>query len=163
MHAELSFNSLWSKDLKFGVDFKSPACLKIRRSCQRDFPMETGGILVGSYNDSFNCAQIERASGPPLDSKQTPVFFKRGIRRLNRWLDMLWEKNRQYYLGEWHFHPNGRPNPSGQDLSQMAAISSNNRIRCPEPILLIVGGRPDRSFSHRAFVFPAKGRRVELF
>lgn len=45
-----------------------------------------------------------------------------------------------YYLGEWHYHPNTSAVPSSTDLKQMFILSKNNDLKCPEPILIIIGG-----------------------
>jgi integrative and conjugative element protein (TIGR02256 family) len=58
---------------------------------------------------------------------------------LKKILKARWEK-KQYYLGEWHFHPNASPNPSGQDKRQLMEIANNASYNCPEPIMIIIGG-----------------------
>ena len=46
----------------------------------------------------------------------------------------------QYYLGEWHYHPNASPKPSALDLKTMVNLSKDEDLGCPEPILLVIGG-----------------------
>ena len=46
-----------------------------------------------------------------------------------------------YYLGEWHYHPNSLPTPSLTDLNQMRILATDEKLNCPEPILLIIGER----------------------
>lgn len=50
-----------------------------------------------------------------------------------------WQKQ-QYYLGEWHYHPNASPKPSALDLKTMVNLSKDEDLGCPEPILLVIGG-----------------------
>ena len=50
-------------------------------------------------------------------------------------LDTLWKDN-QYYLGEWHYHPNSSPTPSRSDIEQMLSLSHDKK-------LIILGGNKD--------------------
>lgn len=100
---------------------------------------ETGGILIGNYSNDQKSANILQISGPPRNSKHFHNKFHRSILGLKELLDIAWEKGR-YYVGEWHYHPNFSPNPSGTDIRQMITLSENQKLNCPEPILLIVGG-----------------------
>jgi hypothetical protein len=70
---------------------------------------------------------------------------------------------RTYYIGEWHFHPANHVGPSGDDFTQMLAISQAREYDCKEPLVLIPGARKhegDRIF--RAFVCPAEDAPMEL-
>ncbi len=78
------------------------------------------------------------------------------------WLSQLWLKRRRYYLGEWHFHPDGEPYPSSVDFDQMKDISTSDQYNCSEPILVIIGGDPPNELTVRVFVFPCRKHTVEL-
>ncbi len=73
--------------------------------CRQSALNETGSILVGSYTDTLDCAEVIAASTAPSDSQKGRTWFHRGTKGLQRWLGMLWQHKRTYYLGEWHFHP----------------------------------------------------------
>lgn len=104
---------------------------------------ETGGIIIGFYDDTLMEATITELMEPPLDSRATRFTFVRGIRGLMSRLKDLWgSSQRRYYLGEWHFHPYERPIASHDDKIQMRSIASSERYKCPEPVLLILGGDP---------------------
>jgi integrative and conjugative element protein (TIGR02256 family) len=108
--------------------------------CRGFAPAETGGILVGYYNDALSCAVVTDASERPLDSKSGRNWLVRGTAGLQGWLDRLWCNNkRRYYLGEWHFHPGGVPEPSPTDTKQMGTIARSPSYKCPEPVLLLGG------------------------
>ncbi len=115
--------------------------------------METGGILVGYYTDKHDWAIVTDVSGPPADSRRGRVFFNRGVRGLQAFLNRLWRR-KQYYLGEWHYHPLAAPIPSEIDHEQMKSFATNNAMRCPEPVLLLMGGDPNRDWHAAAYVFP---------
>jgi integrative and conjugative element protein (TIGR02256 family) len=99
---------------------------------------ETGGILLGHY-PGLNTASITQIIGPPSDSKSGRYWFLRGVKGLSILLANAWKKN-EYYLGEWHYHPNGTTEPSQQDLTQMRKISKNSQYNCPEPVMIIISG-----------------------
>jgi integrative and conjugative element protein (TIGR02256 family) len=134
------YNFLLSKD-----------CLnKILKYIKKAERHETGGILIGAYSEDHSMAMLKKITGPPSDSKHGFTWFERGLKGLQKLLNSLWGLG-EYYLGEWHFHPQAPPNPSLQDVSQMKAISKSKSYGCPEPILLIIGG-DHTSYSIRVFV-----------
>ena len=112
-----------------GVYLKTELVDQIYQLCEAAYPNETGGILIGQYNSNFEHANVTMITGAPADSKAGRTL-----------LDKLWDTQCSYYLGEWHYHPDGASAPSIQDLIEMKAISMNEDYNCPEPLLLIVGG-----------------------
>ncbi len=130
-------------------------CRKAKRS-------ETGGILAGRYSEGHDCAVVTEVTGPPPDSRSGPTWFKRGVRGLQQLIERLWGQGRAYYLGEWHYHPYGPPNPSKADVAQMTEIASSNGYSCPEPLLLIIGGDPKMGLEIKVFVFQRGEGYLEL-
>jgi len=113
---------------------------KICRLCTHHLNTETGGILVGQYSADGRIAKILNAYPPPNDSVFGKWWFVRGTIGLAVKLIQLWEsKNRQYYIGEWHYHPSCDVSPSDTDIQQMIAIANSNNYKCDKPILLIIG------------------------
>jgi len=106
-----------------------------KESCQ----FETGGILIGYYDEECQNAIIKECTSPPEDSEARRNYFFRGIKGLKCLLKERWEKKREYYLGEWHLHPNASPIPSITDVAQMKKIEHDPQFNCKEPILLILG------------------------
>lgn len=127
---------------------------------EKSFPNETGGILYGYYANDCMSATITGATSQPRGSRSGRTWFERSIGGLQRLLNNLW-KSRVYYLGEWHLHPNGSPTPSGQDVEQLLQISKSKSYHCPEPILIILGGRP-KGLELKALMFYDEGDYVEL-
>jgi len=153
----------WSKDSHFGLRIEGEQIAAILRSCRQSAPKETGGILLGHYSKSLDCAVVTHISHAPSDSKSGRTWFVRGVRGLQRMVDRLWQRDHTYYLGEWHFHPYGAPRPSQTDADQMREIASSSQYHCPEPILLIIGGDPSSQWSPGAYVFPRSRLYVEMF
>lgn len=135
---------------------------RLLRECERAKSRETGGILIGVYSDTRDRAIVERVTGPTRDSQSGPNWFYRGVMGLQRLLDQLWSRGDGYYLGEWHFHPQAAPDPSGIDHRSMRGISRSDLYNCPEPVLLIIGGDPRGVWRASALVFPRNGEVVAL-
>lgn len=128
--------------------------------CTKSFPLETGGIIYGSYTDDNLSASIKGVTAQSSDSRAGRTWFHRGIDKLQNYLNTLWT-SRLYYLGEWHFHPNGAPQPSGRDLSSLRSIATSPKTNCTSPLMLIVGGTK-LNLSYRIFIVNAEGEHVEL-
>lgn len=153
---------LWSDDSRFGLRIPREIVDRVLDYCIQAEAQETGGILIGHYTQSLDCAQVTEITGPPRDSQSGATWFIRGVRGLQRRLQDLWQKQGSFYLGEWHFHPKGMPNPSDQDERQLALIAQSTTYHCPEPLLLIVGEDQSGAWQMRVFVFPRRGNRIEL-
>lgn len=150
-----------SDDERFALEIKSKELGKMLQLCVDAGGLETGGIVVGNYSQSHEVALIRDVSGPPRDSKSGATWVHRGVRGLQAWLHRLWSKN-HYYLGEWHFHPGGRPIPSDTDRRQIKQISESADYQCPEPVLIIVGGSAYGSWELAVYVAPRNHSLVEL-
>lgn len=155
----------WSStDGRFQVHFEARSLAELDSHCRNGWPDETGGVLVGAYSMDHTTADVTLAAGPPPDSHHGPTRFHRGTAGLRRLLQRLWSRprdHRTYYLGEWHLHPDAAPTPSRTDLAQMRTIAEGPHS-CPEPILVIVGGRPGR-WRLSVLVVPRRGAPVQLF
>lgn len=162
--SELTTNALefWSDDRRFGLRICSSDLSTLLTICSDSGSMEVGGILVGSYTVKHDCAVTSGISGAPSDSRSGPTWFHRGVRGLQEWLDRCWHVLRHYYLGEWHYHPHGSPLPSQSDVFQLERIADSAVYRCPEPLLLIVGGDPLVGWTIGTYVFPRGERRIRL-
>lgn len=128
-----------SVDKKFSVNISEECVDSILAYIRVAGKYETGGILMGQYSAKLDVAVIKTITGPPSDSRSGRTWFNRGVKGLKKMIDRFWEQ-KNYYLGEWHFHPNAKPIPSQQDKKQMRSIAVSKEYNCPEPILLIVGG-----------------------
>lgn len=99
---------------------------------------ETGGVLIGSYDPDGRVATVTEATAKSKDSRAGRTWFQRGVRGLKGILRLRWNDG-QYYIGEWHSHPGGAPEPSGNDIREMQAISREISYQCPKPIMIIAG------------------------
>lgn len=149
---------LRSEDRAFGVQIAQRQLDLILGACRKAGRAETGGLLIGTYSKGHDVAIVSNATKAPRDSASGYSWFQRGVAGLQQVLGRLWRRGAGYYLGEWHFHPFGSPTPSSVDTRQMCAIARDAKYRCPEPVLVIVGGDPGGCWSIGAFVFPAGSR-----
>jgi integrative and conjugative element protein (TIGR02256 family) len=109
--------------------------------CSRADGLETGGVLIGSYSPFGDQVIVSRVTGPPRDSQRFRFNFIRGIAGLTRRFERAWRQG-LYYVGEWHLHPKGSPQPSKTDDKQVLEFSQQPDYRCPHPVLLVIGGDP---------------------
>ena len=137
---------------------------ELDRLCVRHHGGETGGILIGHYSRDRKTVEVLKAYPPPSDSVFSGWWFVRGTLGLTTILARLWKgNNRQYYVGEWHYHPSSNVNPSGTDHEQMGSIAQSRDYRCKSPILLIIGTNHagyNRPIS--ITVFPADSEPIPL-
>lgn len=141
----------WSSDRKFGMIIEESHIAKILEACKNSGDHETGGIIVGHYTENLDCAIVTDVSLSPSDSRNGRSWFYRGVNGIQNWLNRLWIR-REYYLGEWHFHPFAYAALSPTDKTQMKKIAKNKSYYCPEPVLLIIGGDPERDWKMRVYV-----------
>ncbi|WP_158616951.1 Mov34/MPN/PAD-1 family protein [Corallococcus exercitus] len=151
-----------SEDACFQMHLPQGLMRKLLKLCRSSTRHETGGILVGHYSQALDCARVRNVSAPPPDSARGPTWFERGTNGLQALLDRSWNSRRDHYLGEWHFHPFAAPIPSATDVRQLMAIARDPRYRCPEPLLLIVGGDPAGEWSISIHVVPRDAEVVPL-
>lgn len=123
----------------YSVVLNANAYKKMVKYCIQSNPYETGGVLLGNYSGDQSTANILQATPPPKNSKHLKNSFYRSNHGLQKVLDLLWTQGK-YYIGEWHYHPNSLPIPSGTDINQMISLANNKELMCPEPILIIIGG-----------------------
>jgi integrative and conjugative element protein (TIGR02256 family) len=156
--ASLSFVS--SSD-SYTVTIEAEVLRKMVSDCIRAGAHETGGILIGKYSSDGSIALILEITSHPNDSISNSVTFKRGIIGLKELLAERWDEG-SHYIGEWHYHPGGSPEPSAPDMRAMRSIAKNSKYSCREPILIILGGNPPKVVELSATVFPANGPSVKL-
>lgn len=128
------------KEHKIKVVIETKAYEDLLKYSLKNEKRETGGILIGYYDVSLKKAIITEVTKEPADSKAGFSWFFRGIKGIKEVIIKRWEEKEEYYLGEWHFHPQNSPAPSSTDINQIKKISKDKRYNCKEPILIIIGG-----------------------
>ncbi|MDC1142107.1 ThiF family adenylyltransferase [Planctomycetota bacterium] len=107
----------------------------------RGADIETGGLLLGNWNDATGVVWIDLASPPPKDSKHSEGGFECGTE------DTL-ELHRKHleqtsgatgYIGMWHTHPNSPPDESLIDVFGMVSMVSRDMHNQRKGVMMIVG------------------------
>ena len=106
-------------------------------TCKSSYPYECGGILIGYYIEDRTTAVVTEITDQIGKHRSR---FSREESGLIKLLTKLWSKG-YYYIGEWHYHPDNSPRPSNIDLITMRKLSMCNELKCPEPILMIIGDK----------------------
>ena len=151
-----------SADRRFALRIPGKLLERVLEHCTEARPQETGGILIGRYSEDQRIAEVTAISGSTSDSRHHRTALVRGVRGLGRWLRWLWDRRAEYYLGEWHFHPDSAPEPSSVDSATILQIARSENYKCPEPILLVVGGNMSAGWRFHAEVTTRSGQRVPL-
>lgn len=153
---------LASGDGRFRLHIDPHHVERILAFCAAANGQETGGMLVGRYNARHDTALVTDVPPPPVDSTWGRTWFQRGTEGVQRIVERAWGFRREYYLGEWHFHPFASPAPSPVDYDQMLRIASSPSWKCPEPVLLVIGGDPRGEWRAYALVTTRRGARLPL-
>lgn len=120
--------------------------------CQRYYPKECGGVLVGHVANGATA--IVELMIVPKWFYSTPFLFRRKEAYINRRLKKIWKqsKGKAHYLGEWHCHPNMTSRYSGTDYKAMASIAGDRDNRMENPIMMIIGYKPPE-FKETVYVY----------
>lgn len=137
----------------YGLEMTDYHFNQLIEHCVKKYPLETGGILIGHYSPDQKTAIVTEIIGPTQDSLHQKSNFFRGVKRLKGIINEKWRKG-EYYIGEWHCHPGGNSVPSSIDNQQMAVIAHDKKIKCPEPILVIISGKPESGWQIKPYVYP---------
>jgi integrative and conjugative element protein (TIGR02256 family) len=99
---------------------------------------ETGGILLGrrAHASGVVCVEIVGDPGPAADRR--PTFFSRDLAHANALAQDAWQRSRAVWVGEWHTHPAGGPQPSARDLATYAGLLAASALAFEVFVSIIV-------------------------
>lgn len=103
--------------------------------------IETGGMLLGSFDEAVGCVYIDTAAGPSPDSLLSTLFFAHGTQGTQDLVEQhrMRSINRVGFVGMWHTHPYGPVRPSSTDEAGMGWIVSPSGTG-RRALMLILGG-----------------------
>jgi integrative and conjugative element protein (TIGR02256 family) len=90
---------------------------------------ERGGVLLGRIFTSSGDVFVDKISTPASDDVQARKRFLREDTKHQRFVKKQWEKSgrRRNYLGEWHTHPQSKPDLSIQDRNNIRYLYENQQ------------------------------------
>jgi proteasome lid subunit RPN8/RPN11 len=108
----------------------------------RGLPNETGGILLGYFDQKLKMVHLVDALPAPVDSEAAPNGFTRGKQGLTEIREECLRRTAHIvdYVGDWHSHPQGvAARPSTADLSLIAQLTAAMAQDGLPALMLIVG------------------------
>lgn len=128
---------LVAKDTNLKLVIDSDVINEIKNIGIKKHPNEFGGFLVGKYSNDLNTLTITNFLLPKKYLSQ-PMSFKRSIDGISGILEDLFITKEEYYVGEWHTHPNGSSSYSSTDFNAMKSIAEFETVNIKNPVLLIL-------------------------
>lgn len=120
------------------IEYEKKLISKIESLAVKHYPKEFGGFLIGYYSDDLKTLVLTDILSPS-EFKSYRMLFERSTKEIKEKLLKLFKlKEKRYYVGEWHSHPNASSRYSATDLNAMRSIAESERVRIKNPILLIV-------------------------
>ncbi len=110
---------------------------KIGHLAMQHHPNEFGGFLIGKYSEDLKKLYVEDFI-LPKKYKGHRYTFERSTNGLKEHLEKLFLEKNQYYIGEWHTHPDSSIDYSKTDLMAMSQIAQYGEVTILNPILLIL-------------------------
>ncbi|MDD5013760.1 MAG: ThiF family adenylyltransferase [Atribacterota bacterium] len=100
--------------------------------------LETGGVLVGHINKNGEFV-IRKATLPGPKAIKKETYFLKDEEFTQKELENAFQNfgNKGLYLGEWHYHPQGKNSPSGIDIKSLTEIAKQDAYRIDSPLLII--------------------------
>lgn len=131
--------NLHNNELDVSINVNETLIEKLIKIGEQYFPKEYGGFLVGYYNETFKIVYITDYV-LPMKYENTSTSFKRDPSGLEELFEELYNKTpSQYYIGEWHTHPNGMSKASSLDRTALNKIAEDKSTPIENPIMLIIG------------------------
>ena len=120
------------------IEYEEDLISKIEGLAIKHYPKEFGGFLIGHYSGDLKTLVLTDILSPK-EFKSSRVLFERNTKGIKKKLLKLFKlKEKRYYVGEWHSHPDASSGFSSIDLNAMLSIAESETVRIKNPILLIV-------------------------
>jgi len=122
----------------------------------KHYPNEFGGFLMGYYSNNLKQLYISDYI-LPKKYNSTPCLFERSIYEIKEIFEKIFDRKKQYYVGEWHTHTNGSSMYSKTDLQAMIQIANHNTVNIENPILLILSIGKNKIKDFSIYLYDKKG------
>lgn len=135
-----------ANDLGYEVRLTAAALTEMRAEARRGRRLrgprvETGGMLLGAIDEACKVIYVDRAAGPPPDSRLSAVYFQHGTIGTQEIIDerRTATQERQSFVGLWHTHPYGAAAPSPTDDEGMWELVNLQGVG-RRALMIIAGG-----------------------
>ncbi|WP_299577575.1 ThiF family adenylyltransferase [uncultured Williamsia sp.] len=135
-----------SYEVRIAAAAYNEVAAEVRRGERIRGPLiETGGMLLGAFDDATGVIHVDRVAGPPPDSFLSRDYFQHGIEGVQTRVENEVKRTSgtSGFLGFWHTHPCGPARPSQTDEQGMASIVAPDGSR-QRALMMILGGSADR-------------------
>lgn len=129
-------------EVRVSRDALAEARAEVRRGARVRAPeVETGGMLLGAFDDATGIVYVDKVTGPPPDSYLSASYFHHGVQGTQERVSAEVERTASTsgFVGFWHSHPFGRAYPSQTDEQGMAAIVAPDGTT-RRALMMILGG-----------------------
>ncbi|POR18698.1 hypothetical protein BWK58_14550 [Flavobacterium columnare] len=135
------------------LEYDEKLISKIEQIALEHYPNEFGGFLIGYYSEDLKTLVLTDLL-IPNEYKSYRTLFERGTKGISEKLIELFRlKEKRYYVGEWHSHPNASSRFSSTDLNAMKNIAKSESVRIENPILLIVSVSSQKLIEYTFYLF----------
>ncbi len=118
----------------------------------KHYPNEFGGFLIGNYAADFGTVFINDFLLPKKYSGSS-FGFVRSVEGLKSKFNDLFDRKKQYFVGEWHTHPDGSTMYSQTDLNAMIKTAECETVRIENPILLVLSVNKSRLTNYTFYFY----------
>lgn len=123
--------------------------------------LETGGILLG--HDDGDTLRVTIAGDPGPGALREKRRFLRDLAHARALADDAYEHDSSVWIGEWHTHPDGPPEPSDVDLATYAKHLADDRLGFDRFLSVIVLPCREHGWEHvSAVAWVVAGNIVEV-
>ncbi|RYB90060.1 hypothetical protein EUA06_11655 [Nocardioides glacieisoli] len=124
---------------------------EVRRGARTRGPgVETGGLMLGFFDEASRSVIVDVATGPAPDSLLSEGYFFHGVSGTQDFIDRVSQRTGKLtrFVGIWHCHPYGRAWPSATDeagITVLTSFTTGGR----RALMIILGGSSHRWESWR--------------
>jgi integrative and conjugative element protein (TIGR02256 family) len=118
----------------------------LKTEADRQFPLETGGALIGYWSDADTVVVTEFV-GPGPDSVHRRYSYQHDHEWEAAQIAVLYHRSGRshVYIGDWHSHPEASSGDlSGTDRRSIRRVIKSREARARRPLMIVLFGNHER-------------------